>query len=480
MYFANLICLVVFILSFKFHAQAQAQSQAQTHVKAAAQVPALTQAQSMGVEEMKLKNGAKIYFLKETSLPQVSFRGAFRVGKYDEPASLSRINTLVLEMLDQGTKKSHFELLSNTSADMGVNLITEETNEYSFVSMSTLSQFTEKSFAHYWEMVTQSTFPEKEFKRVQSQVLTHLQKSYDNPEAISAILFDEYVYGDAHPFGKSLKVQIDSVGQMKTHQLKEFYRNYYCPQNFILGVTGNFTETQKKKIISTVEKWSVLQSMVTSVDFFLPIPDIGKNSIQLVHKENLQQAQINFAQVSIPRSNPDFLKIRLANMALGGGFSSRLMKEIRTVRGLTYSIYSFLNQSRNLGTYEISTFTKNESVAESVTAILDIFKKFVKEGMTQTELDAAKSQLKGQFPRNLETAEKLISQYIVFDIYGLDKNYFSNFNQLVDNITLDEVNVAVKQYLHPDKMKILIYGDISQIKTQIEKTNIPFSERRLN
>ena len=193
-------------------------------------------------------------------------------------------------------------------------------------------------------------------------------------------------------------------------------------------------------------------------------------------KPNLKQTQIRLGQRGIPRNNEDFLKLRLANEILGGGFSSRLNQKIRDDLGLTYSIGSSIDARSDRGIFIVSTFTKNETAGKTLTETLAVFQEFVENGVNETELRAAKNLLIGQFPKVIETPDRLASTYMFLDFYGVPRSYLSDFIKNLEKISLTEVNEVIKKYYHPRNFRIVVYGDenivmpqLSDFKPEVER-----------
>jgi zinc protease len=168
------------------------------------------------------------------------------------------------------------------------------------------------------------------------------------------------------------------------------------------------------------------------------------------------QSEIRVAMPLIPRKHPDYLKLRLANEILGGGFVSRLNSKIRDQLGLTYGISSSLDLGLDGGYLYISTFTKNETTSQVIEQINAELKKLVEEGVTAKELSSAKNMVLSQFPRALETVDRIAFNFMYLDFYGVGPSYLYDFQKSVDRMTLEDVNLAIKTHFGLDKVKIFV------------------------
>jgi len=116
----------------------------------------------------------------------------------------------------------------------------------------------------------------------------------------------------------------------------------------------------------------------------------------------------------------------------------------------------------------ISTFTKNQSVGQTISEALKVLEEYVAKGVNENELRAAKNLLIGQFPKSIETADRLASNYLFLDFYGIPRTYLTNYNRNVEEITLNEVNDVIKKYYSPRNLRVVIYGDDKAISEQLK------------
>jgi zinc protease len=242
-------------------------------------------------------------------------------------------------------------------------------------------------------------------------------------------------------------------------EIVQFYKKFYVPQEARLAVTGRLTPEIENEIKSQFSKWQQGAPLPqVSSNFQPPV----KGSITKLQSPHKAQTEIRFIQPGIPRAHPDYLKLRLINEMLGGGFASRLNQRVRDDLGLTYSIYSALDAKKNAGGWIVSTFSKNPTAQQTVDEVFSVLKKFVDEGATEAELSASKNLVKAQLPRALETADQLAYNLIALDFYGVGVDYLINFNRTIDNISLTDINKALRQYLKPEQMQVLVYGQLNQ------------------
>lgn len=161
----------------------------------------------------------------------------------------------------------------------------------------------------------------------------------------------------------------------------------------------------------------------------------------------------------MPRGHPDEFAVRVANTILGSGFTSRLVNEIRVVRGLTYRIRSAFTMHRTAGTFVISTFTRNATLRTAVDEIRNVVRTLVQEGPTEAELEKAKRFLTGQFPLGLQAPDDLAAQIADVEFHGLDPAWIESFDARVSAVTMADVRRALKSYVCTDDLALLVVAD---------------------
>jgi len=196
--------------------------------------------------------------------------------------------------------------------------------------------------------------------------------------------------------------------------------------------------------------------------------DADKLQVRLYVKKSLKQSQIRISELGIARSDKDYLALRLGNEIVGGSFASRLNQKVRDDLGLTYSISSQFLVRKEKGSFSINTFSKNETAGKTFEESMKVIEDVLKGGVNEKEVNAGISQLLGQFPRSIETSDKLALNLLVLNYFGIQFDYLVNFNATVQSLNVETVNNALRKNLNPSKFKAVIYGNESIIP-QFEK-----------
>lgn len=415
-------------------------------------------------KEVVLDNGLKILFIKDDSLPRVGIITLVKVGVREEPAKSDGLNALTAELLDQGTARRGALEIADQLATLGSDLSVRAGVDVTTISGDTLVTTADQFLELYAEVLMNPAFKETEVQRTKDQVLAAIKKRVDSPSSYAEDQYESFLFG-AHPYAKDVNGTTDSVKSLRKADIVKHYLTWYRPNNTSIAVVGRFDGIFEKRVQDTFKGWA--KRSVKTVAVQAP-PQVDGFQVKLVTKPALEQTQIRFGRIGIARNDKDYLPLRLGNEVLGGSFASRLNQKVRDDLGLTYSIYSSFDSRKEPGLFTISTFTKNESVGRTIDETLKVYRETVEKGVTAQELEAAKAQLIGQFPRAVETADGLALNMLMLDYYGVPLSYLTDFQKNVRKVSIAEVNDAIRSHLDAGKLKILIYGDEKVIGAQLK------------
>lgn len=415
-------------------------------------------------QEKRLDNGLQLLFVPDKRLPYVSYSLLIRAGAVQDPPELSGLASMVAELLDKGTKKRGAPQIAADLGQMGADFDASASVEYSVISASGLSTQAEPLLKNLLEIVTQPTFTDHEIERQRQQFLSAIERQVDNPEAFANLAFNAFLYG-SEPYARSVTGNTKSIQAIKKKHIIQHYLKYFRPNNAILAVIGNFTPELATQVEKDFGSW---QPREVSPPKFGEPPAIKGLQVELVDKPGLVQSQIRMGHIGIARLNDDFLPIRVANTILGGAFASRLNNRVRKELGLTYGVSSAFEPRLSPGPFEISTFSKNATAGQTVSESLSVLSQFKDQGVTGDELEMAKGYLKGVFPQAIETPEKLVFNLMLLRFYGVPDSYLTNYLTDVDRLTLSDVNRAIKKYFDDRNIKVVVYSNAADVKSQLE------------
>lgn len=417
--------------------------------------------------EVKLDNGLRIFFIKDDSLPRVSMQFLVHAGVQQEPAQREGLNAMTASLLEQGTTKQSALQLADAFGALGTELAINPGPDFTWITADTLSISSDRLLELMAEVMMNPAFKPTEIDRVRDNMLSALKKRIDNPQSYATDLYEDFLFG-GHPYGREVIGTETSLPLLKKTDLIRHYLTWYRPNNIVMAVTGRFDEAFEKKVQAAFKGWAPRKLKEVEL---ASAPSSDKLQVRLVSKKGLAQTQIRLGNIGIERKDENFLRLRLVSEMLGGNFGSRLVQRVREELGLTYSISASFDARLEKGPFTIATFTKNETAGKTLEETLKVLDEVVAKGVTEAELTSAKAQLIGQFPRALETADRLAFNLLVLDFYGVPQSYLTEFNRNVAKITLPEINAALKSHVNPKAIKILVYADEQAIGSQLNGYN---------
>lgn len=391
-----------------------------------------------------LNNGITLIFVETHALPMVNISVAIKTGAiYDLPEKAGVAN-LTASLLDEGTKNRTSRQIAEEIDFIGGRLSTTGGMDYSSASLVVLKKDIKTGLDLLSDTLLNPVFPEDEVERKKKEILASIIADKDDPGAVASKAFYKAVFG-SHPYALPVEGDEESIGKISRDDIVSFYRKYYRPNNTIMAVVGDLELKEAVRLIETYfkswEKEDIKFPDIPSVE------KVKKGESILINK-NITQANIVLGHTGISRDNPDFYAVLVMNYILGGGgFSSRLTKEIRDNKGLAYSVYSRFDVNRYPGAFAVAVQTKNETSRVAMDGILSELKKIREEKVTDDELKEARDYITGSFPLRLDTNAKIAGYLIFIEYYNLGLDYFAQYIKKIEGVTKDDIMRVAKRYI---------------------------------
>ncbi|MFN4219132.1 MAG: M16 family metallopeptidase, partial [Candidatus Bipolaricaulia bacterium] len=417
------------------------------------------------IKTVTLENGLKVIVIEQPSLPIVQFALRVRVGAIHEPTDRTGLATFTASMLRQGTTNKTADEISEAIDFVGGSLGASADVERTDVTARVLKKDLQVGLDLLADIVQNPTFPEKEMGIIRNQLIADVRSTRDDPESLAAAHLDFALFGTIHPLGRAMSEQ--SLNAITRDDLVTFHGMYYRPNNSVLAVAG---DVKADEIITLVKRAFGNWQKADIPPAPLPEPvKLQGYKVRFVHKPGQTQTHIEIGHFGLAVTDPDYIPTVLANYVLGGGlFSSRLLQIIRSKAGKTYSIFSYFPSYSFPGYFRISTFTRNEQAFETLQMILDEFKKFKEQGITQEELQAAQDNIAGSYILRLETLSGLTTTVLNNDFYGFGMERSRNWRKLVRSVTLEQANQAIRDRFDPNNLAIVLLSDIKTLEGRTE------------
>ncbi|HEY4485295.1 MAG TPA: pitrilysin family protein, partial [Nitrospiria bacterium] len=324
-------------------------------------------------ERVALENGMVLYLLEDHELPLISLEAMIRTGSVYEPADRIGLAGLTgTVMRTGGTATISGDALDDTLEFLAVGMSSGIGQDAGYASLDLLTKDLDQALPLFAEMLMRPVFAQDKVLSAQKQTLEEIRRRNDNPSGMANRRFFSQIYGSDHPLGRESTAE--TVGRIVRADLVAFHAKYYRPDALILSVTGDFLKEEMiNKIRSVFSGWAPGRPEVPALP---PLRDAGKTEVFIVPKE-ISQTHLRIGHLGVRQDDPDFFALSLLDDILGGGgFRSRLFKEVRTKRGLAYSIGTAFTAGRiERGVFAAYGETKASSTHQTTAAVLEQIRK---------------------------------------------------------------------------------------------------------
>ncbi len=410
------------------------------------------------VQRTVLSNQLVLLACEEHSLPFVTFQLLIDSGSRKDPPGEEGLAYLTARGLLLGTSDQAVNAMNEELDFMGASLNCSSGRDYTILSLRVLKKDLDKGFNLFMGVLTRPTFPEEEIRREVEKILAAIQSAEDQPDDVAGKEFQKTLFLKS-PYGHAVEGTKESLPKLTREALVRFYRTYYHPNNAILTVVGDITPNEvEKNLLPHLTKW--------------PMGEIPKESFRSAFAKEqktvkidrpITQANIILGHSGVNRENPDFYALTVMNYILGGGgFSSRLVEEIRNKRGLAYSVASFFDPGKYPGSFQIALQTKNASAREAVSLAIREMERIQKEPVSEKELEGAKKYLVGSFPMRLDTQGKLANFLSQVEYFGIGLDYPEKYPSLIRSVTREEVLRVARKYLDPKNYILVVVANLKE------------------
>src|SRR5208337_704535 len=291
--------------------------------------------------------------------------------------------------------------------------------------------------------------------------LAEIRRQKEEPGIVAENAFDKAVFGD-NAYGRTSDDVAAYLPNLVRADVLAFYSARYSPNHAIIAVVGDVSEGEIVPLLNDYFKlWKRKEQTLPA---FAQPPRIEKTVVEKIDKD-VTQASIAMGNIGISRGNPDFYACLVMNYILGGGgFSSRLMDNIRDNKGLAYDVHSGFAAQKEAGAFIVSIQTKNESANDVITETVKEIRRMRSELVTEKELNDAKAYLTGSFPLRMDTSQKIAGILTSIEIYNLGLDYPQRYPSLINVVTREDIQRVAKKYLHPDALAIIVVANQDKAK----------------
>ncbi|NRG19843.1 insulinase family protein [Rhizobiales bacterium] len=410
-------------------------------------------AQATDIQEITTEAGITAWLVEDHTVPLIAVEFAFEGGSSQDPAGKEGLVNLLSATLDEGAGDLKARAFQERMEDLVMRLSFDEGRDDFYGSMRTISLNADDAFEMLRLAVTEPRFDEEAVERMKTQLVANLRREKNDPDAIAGRVWSETVFPD-HPYGRPSKGTEETVAKLTPDDLRALQKRLFARDNLKVAVVGAIDAETLKPLLDRV-----FASLPEKADL-LEIPDIEpKTGMTETVELNVPQTSIRVGLPGLKRSDPEFIPAFIMNHILGGGaFSSWLYEEVREKRGLAYSVGSYLVSRDHSGMLMAATGTRAEKAAETLSIIEEQFSRMAEEGPTPEELRKAKDYLTGSYALRFDSSSKIANQLVGIQIEDLGIDYIKNRNEMIEEITLDQVKAVARRLLAGKTPTIITVG----------------------
>ncbi len=422
------------------------------------------------IEQQRLSSGAKLYLKEDHELPLVNLTVLIEGGSIYDPLDKTGLSQFFAQSLSTGGTENLSPQQLEKELDAMAAILTVSSSRYGYeIDLSLNRQDLQRGIEILGELLRQPRFDKQRMELVRAQLLENIHRKNDDPGSIASRLLGEALYPD-HPFGAVPTVAI--VNSFTRDDLLHLHQRYFQPGHFWVAVSGDVKLPELVDLLD--QQFSNWQTTKSDPGKLPALPAAPKGKIILADKQ-IPQTTVLMGQTGISKDNPDVFALQVANYILGGGgFNSRMMREVRSDRGLAYSVYSYFQVGRRLpGLFIVSSETKCQSTVEVVTLLQRLIKQIRDEPVSVAELKLAKESLINSFIFAFTDSNAVVNRKVRLDYYGYPKDYLETYRQKIAAVSIADIQRVAQQYLHPDALQIVLVGDGQLYSNEIEKLGLP-------
>ncbi|MCF7699285.1 M16 family metallopeptidase [Loktanella sp. M215] len=408
---------------------------------------------AIDIQQVTSPGGIKAWLVEDHNIPFTALEIRVRGGaSLDLPGKRGATN-LMMATLEEGAGDLDAQAFQTKREDLAASYGFDAGDDMVSISAQFLTDNRDAAVALLRDAIVTPRFDQTAVDRVRQQVLANIASAAKSPQDIAGKAFDAAAFGD-HPYGSSLSGTVESVTALTRDDIVTAHANALTRDRVYVGAVGD---------ISAADLGPMLDELLGDLPAEgPPIPADATYDLTggtEVIPFDTPQAVALFGHEGIERDDPDYMAAYILNEALGaGGFESRLMQEVREKRGLTYGVSTFLVPKFHASLILGQVASANATIGQAIEVIKAEWARMAQDGMTQEELDSVKTYLTGAYPLRFDGNAEIASILVGMQVIDLPPEYVVNRNDMLNAVTLDDVNRVARELLRPEDLHFVVVG----------------------
>ncbi len=459
----KLLCIILLVISaFTLMAQEKPKRVVDNLV-----FPKLNDIAPPPVTEFNLSNGIVVMVVEDHDFPTVNIRAMVKGGKVAELLEKNGLSDLFGEVLRSGGTKN----MKSDDIDKYLDRIGASIESYSEESAiilygDCLKENADEVLKLFADFLTSPAFEDEKIELSKTQLRSMISRRNDEPMKVVTREINKILYGKDSPYAR--QIEYWDVDNLKKEDLIDYHKKYFRPDMTYIAVWGDFSTSDiKDKLEKYLGGW---KSEGAKPEIVLPSIPEQKYSVNQIEKNDVEQTSIFMGNLGLRYDDPDYAATYIMSEILGGGFSSRLFKKVRTEMGLAYGAGSFMSpEFDRKGMFYFYTSTKPSTTSKALSAMLDEIKKIREAPVTDNELKIAKEGFLNRFAFQFDSTDKLVNRMLTYKFYNYPTDFNKKIRDAVEKVTKEDVQRVAQRYLLPEKLTIVALGKVKEFDEPLSK-----------
>ncbi len=411
-------------------------------------------------------DGLDVEVARRGRVPLVSIRLVVQSGSATDPAARLGLADFTVNLMRRGTTRLDADALNEAVEFVGGTLAVFAAEDFVALAVTTPAEYLGEMLEVLAQMVRDPVFPEREFDTERERTLAQFANDLDDPGLLADRALQRAIWGN-HPYGHDVAGNRASVEKLVRDDVVAFHRDFFGPRVSRLILVGAVDVQSGRPLVERAfAGWGggPSQPVVTP-----PLEQVvGEGKVLVVDRPTQTQAQVRLGGRAYRRGEPVTFPAQVMNAALGGGFTSRLVREVRVKRGLSYGVGSSFETMRAGGSFSVSSFTKVQTTRGLLDVILSEVGRMREHGPTRAEVEKAQEYLAGLFPLRVETNEAVASAIAELWLYSLGEEWVDEYRTRIRAVTRAEAALAAAKLCFARPPAVVLLGPAEALQRAAE------------
>ena len=424
-------------------------------------LPTLVWADVITYEREELPGGGVLLVKKSRQLPMVRIAVSIPAGARHEAPESAGLANLTAALLTRGTKTRSASDIEKTNDALGGGVGVEAGRARAEASMRVLTRDLEEGLSLLSDVLRNPVFPAEEIEKTKRRIVGGMRRQRERPGHLANKALRESLFGET-PYGRLVEGTEKSIRKLGREDLVRFHRKWYGMKGAVFVFVGDVSlKRARELVLARFQGWRAEGGKIPEA-----APPETPKKMQVVKIDRpLSQSTVILGNRSLKRTHPDFYAARVMNYILGGGgFSSRIMNNLREDKGLVYSVYSYFAAGRHAGHWRLILQTKNKTANEAITEAIGEVKRIQEKGVSEKELQDAKDFITGNFATRFGSSSRIANYILAVEILGFSPGYADEYLGKIRAVTKEQIQAAARKHIRLDESTLAVVGNLGEAK----------------